>query len=81
MPLGVPSLQQNSVFLLLQRRIQSRRLQPFPSFVLDLSFAIPTLEGIASQGLAGVKVLLNAMADFGSIGRVRVIGGFLEQGL
>lgn len=79
---GVPSLQQNSVFLLLQRRIQSRRLQPFPSFALR--FGIPTLEGIASEGLAGVKLLLRLKTDFGivtGLGRVNVIGGFLEQGL
>ncbi len=43
------------------------------------------LEDSASQGLAGLKVLVSAMTDFGSMrvgpGRVRVIGGFLEHGL
>lgn len=83
MPLGVPSLQQNSVFLLLQSRIQSNKLQPFPSLGLGLGVCF-TVGGDASLGLAGVSAARRPLGVFArgmGPGKVRVIGGCLARGL
>lgn len=80
-PLGVPPLQENSSLFFLQRRIQSKRLHPLPSF--GFGFGILPELGMASQGLAGVSVLLTGDVELklNVPSTERVIGGLLVEGL